>query len=84
MTAYIGTKEMVLSENEIEGFVNFHIRPISQEFYKKEILKDLLLEGKSLVDPHAGMGWYWNIKSKNAEDSSQKNTVADCQERLAL
>lgn len=38
------------------------IRARSQEFYKKEIREDLLKQGYSWIDYHAGISNYYDIK----------------------
>lgn len=38
------------------------IRTQSQSFYAKELLSDLTKSGKSMIDRHAGMGSFYNVR----------------------
>ncbi len=37
------------------------IRPMSSEFYEKELYKDLQQKGESLIDRHAGNGNFYKV-----------------------
>lgn len=50
--------------DEIISFCLSRVRAISQDFYKREIRKDLSKSNESFIDVHAGMGINYTIELK--------------------
>lgn len=60
----IDNKTIEITGNEVKELVDVALSKVrlqSKDYYKKEIEKDLIENKKSLIDLHAGMGYYYHI-----------------------